>query len=174
MYTIIDIETTGGNSKTDKITEIAIVVFDGKNIINQYSTLINPERKIPKFITEITGIDDFMVHNSPKFYEIAKKIIELTESRIFVAHNVNFDYSFIVEEFNRIGYDFKRKKLCTVQQGRKFIKGKKSFSLGKICADLGIEIQNRHRALGDALATVELFKHILKSEALTKPLSLEF
>ena len=164
IYSIIDIETTGGYRDGNKITEIAIINFDGKNIIDQYSTLINPERSIPYMITKLTGISNDMVYDSPKFYEVAKKIVEMTENSIFVAHNVFFDYNFIQREFNELGFTFKRPKLCTVRMARKALPGHKSYSLGRICEDLDINIKDRHRALGDCLATVELFKKIIASD----------
>jgi DNA polymerase-3 subunit epsilon len=160
MYAIIDIETTGGSPVADKITEIAVFVFDGEKVIDEFVTLINPERKIPYYITQLTGISNSMVADSPKFYEIAKHLIEITGDKIFVAHNVNFDYNFIKQEFKQLGYDFQREKLCTVNLSRKIIPGHRSYSLGKICKDLNIEIEGRHRAAGDALATVELFKRL--------------
>lgn len=162
MYAITDIETTGGSNKTGKITEIAIYIYNGEEIIDSFVTLINPECWIPPFITQMTGITNEMVANSPKFYEVAKKIVEITENRIFVAHNVSFDYNFIRKEFGELGFDFKRKKLCTVQLSRKYLPGHRSYSLGKICNELGIEINGRHRAAGDALATVKLFETIMK------------
>ncbi len=163
-YSIIDIETTGGRSGSNKITEIAIINIDDGIITDTYSTLINPERNIPWAITQLTGIDNDMVADAPKFYEVAKKIVELTKDRIFVAHNVFFDYNFIKYEFSELGYQYKRAKLCTVRLARKHLPGHKSYSLGKICADLQIPIEGRHRALGDATATTKLFKMILEKE----------
>ncbi len=162
MFTIIDIETTGHNSKNGKITEIAMYQHNGQQITDSYSTLINPEMDIPYFITKLTGIDNDMVKNAPKFYEIAKKIIEFTEGRTFIAHNVKFDYNFVKEEFKRLGYAYNCKKLCTVQLSKKFLPGHGSYSLGKLCSDLGIHVNNRHRAAGDALATVQLFELLLE------------
>ncbi len=162
MYAIIDIETTGGSPVSEKITEIAIYIHNGEKIIDEYTTLINPERRIPHHITQLTGISNSMVANAPKFYEVARKIVELTENKIFVAHNVNFDYSFIRQEFKQLGYVYKRNKLCTVTLSRKYIPGHRSYSLGNICQDLGIKIEGRHRAAGDALATVKLFELILQ------------
>jgi DNA polymerase-3 subunit epsilon len=161
MYAIIDIETTGGSHKNEKITEIAIFVHDGTKIVNEFSTLINPEKNIPYFITGLTGITNEMVSDAPKFYEVAKQIVELTENCIFVGHNVNFDYHFVREEFSRLGYDYKREVLCTVKMSRKLIPGKKTYSLGKLCDEIGISITDRHRAAGDALATVKLFELLL-------------
>jgi DNA polymerase-3 subunit epsilon len=162
MYSIIDIETTGGSPKTEKITEIAIFVHNGNKITNEFVSLINPEKFIPSFITQLTGITNEMVANAPKFYEIARTIVELTENTVFVAHNATFDYGFIRNEFACLGYKYERNLFCTVKMGRKLIPGKKSYSLGNICNDLGIHIHDRHRAAGDALATVKLFEKLMQ------------
>jgi len=166
LYTIIDIETTGQSPAKGKITEIAIFVHNGFEVTDSFTSLVNPECYIPNFITELTGIDNSMVQSAPKFYEIARKIVEMTHERVFVAHNVSFDYRFIQEEFKHLGYDFQRKTMCTVKLGRKFIPGHRSYSLGKICSELGIKIDGRHRAAGDAFATVKLFELILAQKAL--------
>lgn len=162
MYAIIDVETTGGNAFNEKLTEISIFQFDGKQVTGQFSTLINPERAIPFMITRLTGITDEMVRDAPKFYEVAREIIEMTEGRVFVAHNANFDYNFIRQEYKRLGYSFNRKTLCTVKLSRKLIPGHRSYSLGNLCNDLGITIQNRHRAAGDAEATVKVLERLLE------------
>lgn len=162
MFSIIDIETTGNSYKFGKITEIAIYQHNGQEVTDSYSTLINPEMDIPYFITELTGIDNNMIKDAPKFYEVAKIIVEMTMGRTFVAHNASFDYKFIKEEFARLGYNYDRKTMCTVKLSRKLLPGHGSYSLGKLCADLGIEIDGRHRAAGDALATVKLFDILLK------------
>ncbi|MEI6677237.1 MAG: exonuclease domain-containing protein [Mariniphaga sp.] len=166
MYAIIDIETTGTSSSYGKITEIAIILHNGESVSETFTTLINPECNIPWNITRLTGITNEMVSSAPKFYEVARKIIELTAGTIFVAHNATFDYSFVKEEFKRLGYDFKRKTICTVKLSRKLLPGHLSYSLGKICADLGIEITDRHRAIGDALATTKLFEKLLIQNSL--------
>lgn len=168
MFAIIDIETTGNNCKYGYITEFAVYQHNGQEITNYFSTLINPGIDIPYYITKLTGIDNEMVKNAPKFYEVAKIIIELTAGRTFVAHNVQFDYRFLKEEFERLGYYFNRKTLCTVQLARKFLPGHSSYSLGKICSDLGIDIIDRHRASGDALATVKLFEILLQKNESTE------
>ena len=163
MYTIIDIETTGNGIKGNKITEIAIFKFDGTQIVDEFTTLVNPQCPIPYFITGLTGIDDQMVQNAPTFPEIAENILSITENCIFVAHAVNFDYGVIKEEFRQIGKDFTRKKLCTVRLSRKLIPGLHSYSLGKLCSSVGIPLRDRHRARGDAHATVLLFQKLLKT-----------
>lgn len=161
MYAIIDVETTGTSASFGKITEIAIVLHNGITVTDTYNTLINPECDIPWNITRLTGITNEMVANAPKFCEVAKKIVELTAGRFFVAHNAMFDYSFVKEEFKQLGYDYKRKTICTVKLGRKLLPGHRSYSLGNICNDLGIRITDRHRAIGDALATAKLFEILL-------------
>ncbi len=161
MYAIIDIETTGLRPQSDKITEVAIYIHDGNRIVNEFATLIHPEKTIPYFISGLTGITNEMVEDAPRFYEVAKKIIELTDNQIFVAHNARFDYNFIKEEFKRLGYHFKRDIFDTVKLSRRLIPGLRSYSLGKLCNHLDIQVNNRHRAAGDALATVKLFELLL-------------
>ena len=165
LYAIIDIETTGQSAANGKITEIAIFIHNGFEITDSFSSLVNPECHIPGYITDLTGISNEMVRNAPKFYEIARRVVEITRNEIFVAHNVSFDYRFVQEEFKRLGYDYQRKTMCTVRMGRKFLPGHKSYSLGKICDDLGISINGRHRAAGDAYATVKFFELLLEKKA---------
>ncbi|TXD47630.1 exonuclease domain-containing protein [Polaribacter sp. IC073] len=164
LYTVVDIETTGNGYKGSKITEISIFVFDGKVVVDEFTSLVNPEQNIPAFITNLTGITNAMVRTAPKFYEIAKKVEEITKDTIFVAHNVNFDYNIIYEEFKNLGFSFKRKKLCTVRLSRKIIPGLSSYSLGNICTSENIPINGRHRAKGDAEATTELFRRLIERD----------
>ncbi len=165
MYAIIDIETTGGSARLEKITEIAVYLHDGEKITGEFVSLVNPERNIPYFITNLTGITNEMVEDAPCFYEIARTIVELTQGRTFVAHNARFDYSFIRQEFKSLGFNFKRNLLDTVSLTRKLFPGHRSYSLGNICRDLKIEINGRHRAAGDALATVRLFELLLRKDS---------
>lgn len=164
MYAIVDIETTGGSARHERITEIAIYQHDGSKITGEFCTLVNPERNIPYYITSLTGITNEMVEDAPRFYEIARQVVEFTEGRTFVAHNARFDYSFIREEFKSLGYNYSRKWLDTVALSRKLIPGHKSYSLGNICRDLEITINGRHRASGDAFATVRLFEKLLDKD----------
>ena len=164
MYAIVDIETTGGSARLEKITEIAIYLHDGNQVTGEFVTLINPERNIPYYITSLTGITNEMVENAPRFYEVAKKIVEYTEGRTFVAHNARFDYSFLREEFKSLGYNFSRHLLDTVALSRKLLPGHKSYSLGNICKDLQITINGRHRAAGDAFATTRLFEILMEKD----------
>ncbi len=158
IYTIIDVETTGGSNR---ITEISIFKFDGNKVVDEFTSLVNPQSYIPAHITALTGIDNGLVANSPIFSEIAQDILSITEDTIFVAHNVNFDYNVIRNEFKAIGIDFRRSKLCTVRLSRTLIPGHASYSLGKLCNAVGIDLRDRHRARGDAEATVELFAMLL-------------
>ena len=161
MYTIIDVETTG---RTNKITEISIFKYNGLEVVDEFTTFINPNTQIPLHITALTGIDNEMVEDAPTFADVADQILDITKDSIFVAHNVNFDYNVILNEFKSIGIPFKRKKLCTVRLSRKLLKGHRSYGLGKLCKDLNILIKDRHRARGDAEATVELFSLLLKKD----------
>jgi DNA polymerase III subunit epsilon len=159
-YAIVDIETTGGLVKRDKITEIAIVLHDGHKVIDQYQTLINPERSIPAYISSMTGITDSMVADAPLFCEVAKEIVLRTEGAVFVAHNARFDYGFLREEFSRLGYAYTRKQLCTVRLSRKLLPELKSHSLDSLIRHYALHVDNRHRALDDALATAEVFRRM--------------
>jgi DNA polymerase-3 subunit epsilon len=160
MFAIIDVETTGLNPAGERITEIAVYLHDGHKITDEYQTLVNPEKRISHQITGLTGISNRMVTDKPRFCEVAKEIVEMTEGRIIVGHNVSFDYRFLRAEYKRLFYDFKRKTLCTRQLSRKLLPGKHSYGLGSLSRDLDITNESRHRAGGDALATVKLFEHL--------------
>lgn len=162
LYAVVDIETTGGHASANGITEVAINIHDGNEIVESYTTLINPKQPIPVYITALTGIDDNMLSDAPTFDDVALQIYQLLNDKIFVAHNVNFDYSFLKHHLAASGYDLQCKKLCTVRLSRKLIPGKPSYSLGKLCTALQIPIQNRHRAAGDADATSILFNLLLE------------
>jgi len=164
LYTIIDIETTGNGVKGNRITEISIFKYDGHEVIDEFTSLVNPQCPIPAFITGLTGIDNDMVRNAPLLEEIIPQINAITADTIFVAHSVNFDYNVIKNEFKLLGHDFSRKKLCTVRLSRKLLPGYNSYSLGKLTAALGIPLTDRHRARGDAHATVLLFHKLLRAE----------
>ena len=159
MFAIIDIETCGAkfDFRKGRIIEICIVRHDGLSVVDVWTTLINPECYISPYFTNISHIDNDMVRDAPKFHEVAKEIIERTEGCVFVAHNVGFDYSFVKDEFASLGFKYKKETLCTVRLSRKLIPGRISYSLGHLCASLGIEINGRHRAGGDAGATAKLF-----------------
>ncbi|WPR70889.1 exonuclease domain-containing protein [Flavobacterium sp. NG2] len=164
MYAILDIETTGGQFNEEGITEIAIYKFDGHEIVDQFISLVNPEIPIQPFVVKLTGINNAMLRSAPKFFEVAKRIIEMTEGTVIVAHNATFDYRILRTEFRRLGYDFESRTICTVELAKKLIPEQESYSLGKLVRALGIPVTDRHRASGDALATVKLFKMLLEKD----------
>lgn len=164
MYAILDIETTGGKYNEEGITEIAIYKYDGHEVVDQFISLVNPERDIQPFVVNLTGINSNMLRNAPKFYEVAKRIVEITEDCILVAHNAQFDYRILCTEFRRLGFEYERKSLCTVELSKDLIPEQASYSLGKLVRALGIPVTDRHRASGDALATVKLFKMLLDKD----------
>jgi len=168
LYAILDIETTGGKYNEEGITEIAIYKYDGHQIVDQFISLINPEREIQPFVVNLTGINSSMLRNAPKFYEVAKRIVEITDDCILVAHNAQFDYRILVTEFRRLGFDYARETLCTVELAKNLIPNQASYSLGKLVRSLGIPVTDRHRANGDALATVKLFKMLLDKDSTKK------
>ncbi|MGK2861271.1 MAG: 3'-5' exonuclease, partial [Chitinophagaceae bacterium] len=163
-YAIVDIETTGGFAATNGITEISIHIFDGQKVTEIYETLVNPCQPIPYYIQSMTGITNEMVKGAPLFQEVAEKIYSLLHDKIFVAHNVNFDYSFIKSHLSASQLNLQCKKLCTVRLSRKIFPGLSSYSLGNLCHSLGIRIHDRHRAGGDTQATVTLFQLLLNRD----------
>ncbi|MBY0536714.1 MAG: GIY-YIG nuclease family protein [Chitinophagaceae bacterium] len=165
MYAIVDIETTGGYASNNDITEVAIVLHNGTSIMERYSTLIKPLRAIPHYIQALTGITPQMVAQAPEFQEVAPKIFDLLKEAVFVAHNVNFDYSFLKHHLEAAGFDLNRPKLCTVRLTKKVFPNLPSYSLGNICRELSIPIKGRHRAGGDADATAQLFNLLLQNGA---------
>jgi len=164
LYAILDIETTGGQFNEEGITEIAIYKYDGHEIVDQFISLINPEIPIQPFVVKLTGINNEMLRSAPKFYEVAKRIIEITNDCVLVAHNASFDYRILRTEFRRLGYDFNIKTLCTVELSQRLLPEQPSHSLGKLVRALGIPMADRHRASGDALATVKLFQMLLDKD----------
>lgn len=164
MYIILDIETTGGKYNEEGITEIAIHRFDGHQVVDSFISLVNPEKDIQPFVVKLTGINNKMLRTAPKFHEVAKRIIEITEDAVLVAHNAQFDYRILRTEFKRLGYNFERKTLCTVELSKTLLPDAESYSLGKLVRSLGIPVSDRHRANGDALATIKLFKLLLAKD----------
>jgi len=164
LYAILDIETTGGQFNEEGITEIAIYKFDGHEVVDQFISLVNPEIPIQPFVIKLTGINNAMLRSAPKFFEVAKRIIEITKDCVIVAHNASFDYRILRTEFRRLGYDFESKTLCTVELAKVLIPEQPSYSLGKLVRALGIPMADRHRASGDAMATVKLFKMLLDKD----------
>ncbi|MET7037353.1 3'-5' exonuclease [Elizabethkingia miricola] len=164
MYSIIDIESNGGAFKKESIIEIAIYRFDGHEIVDQFISLVNPEDVISPYVQKLTGITAKMVKTAPKFHEIAKRIVEITEGSVIVGHNVEFDYRMIRQSFHRLGYNYERETIDTIPLAKKLIPNEESYSLGKLSKSLGIPLTDRHRASGDARATVELFKILLAKD----------
>jgi DNA polymerase-3 subunit epsilon len=164
MFAIVDIETTGGHASANGITEIAIILHDGVRPVKTFHSLVNPGMPIPPYVSALTGIDDAMVAEAPSFGELAPHVALRLQGCVFVAHNVNFDYSFIRHHLLLAGIDFNARKLCTVRLSRKIMKGLPSYSLGNLCRSLDIAIKDRHRAMGDAEATMRLFERILKED----------
>lgn len=162
MYSVIDVETTGGTPGNSKITEIAIYRVENGRIVDEFVSLINPERYIPDYITRLTGISNDMVAHAPRFFEVAKRVVEITQGTVFVAHNVSFDFGMVKSEFDSLGYQFNLPRLCTVKLARALMPGHRSYSLGNLCDDIEIRLNGRHRAGGDALATVELFLRLIE------------
>ncbi|MFN8308467.1 MAG: exonuclease domain-containing protein [Chitinophagales bacterium] len=163
-FAITDIETTGGHAHGNSITEVCILVHDGAKVISRFHSLIKPEGKIPYFITGLTGITDAMVADAPSFDEVAGQIFDMLQGRIFVAHSVNFDYSFLKNHLAACGYELKTQKLCTVRLSRQIFPGLSSYGLAKICGNRGIVIEDRHRAHGDAEATAKLFEQLVQHD----------
>ena len=164
MYTIIDLETTGGKFNEESIIEVAAYRFDGNSIKDQFISLVNPQRDIHPYVEKLTGITSKMVKTAPKFHEIAKRVVEITSDSILVAHNAQFDYRILQLEFKRLGYEFSMKSLCTVILSQELLPDQESYKLGRLSRSLGIPLKDRHRASGDALATVELFKILLEKD----------
>jgi len=165
VYAILDIEATGGKVGEESIIEVAVYKYDGKEIIDQFISLVNPEKRIDQYVQRLTHITDKMVLTAPKFHEVAKRIVEITDDCILVGHNVMFDYRMLKQEFNRLGYNFQKEWIDTFEYSEKLIPGLPSYSLGKLCQSLGIVVTDRHRASGDARATVALFKMLIDKDS---------
>ena len=167
-YAILDIEATGGKKGEEKIIDLAIYQFDGEAVTDQFGSMVNPERPIDQYVQKLTSITDKMVRRAPKFYELAKRVIEITQDCIIVGHGVTFDYRMLRQEFKSLGFDFERETLDTLELSKRLIPDEESYSLGKLCKSLGIPVNNRHRAQGDTLATLELFKLLLEKDSSKK------
>jgi len=165
-FAVVDIETTGSTPQSAGITEIAIVIHNGVEVTGKYVTLINPRHKIPSFIVNMTGISDEMVAQAPLFEEVAPQIYNLLKDRIFVAHNASFDYSFVRYLLGKSGYDWSAPKLCTIRLSKKVFPGLEKYGLGSLTRDLGIRIEGRHRAWGDAQATAEVLTMAIEKEGM--------
>lgn len=164
MYCIVDVETTGGVKGPSRITEIAMFRHNGHEVVDVFHTLLNPECPIPPFIQHLTGINHQMVADAPRFEQVADEVIRMSQGAIFVAHNVAFDFNFVKKELEWLDHPFFRRTLCTVRTSRKIFPGLPSYSLGKLCNSLEIPLDNRHRAHGDAAATVQLFERLMAND----------
>ena len=165
-FAVVDIETTGSTPQSAGITEIAIVIHNGVEVTGKYVTLINPRHKIPPFIVNMTGISDEMVAGAPLFEEVAPQIYNLLNGRVFVAHNVSFDYSFVHYLLGRSGFQWSAPKLCTIKLSRRVFPGLEKYGLGSLTRDLGIRIEGRHRAWGDAAATAQVLTMAIQKEGM--------
>jgi DNA polymerase-3 subunit epsilon len=165
LYAIVDIETTGSYAANNGITELAIVLHDGNKVVDRFESLVNPQMPIPRYIQALTGIDDRMTAEAPLFSGIAGRVYDMLKDAVFIAHNVNFDYSFLKHQLEACGYPLHTRRLCTVRLSRKVFPGLPGYSLGKLCRELGIPLEHRHRAGGDADATVRLFEQILQRDS---------
>jgi DNA polymerase-3 subunit epsilon len=171
-WVVVDVETTGGSpDQGDRVTEVAAVWISHGRVTETFSTLINPERRIPSMITSLTGITDAMVAGAPPFRDVAPHLSEVLRGRVFVAHNVAFDWRFIGSELDRsLGYQLDGRQLCTVRLARKLLPHLPSRSLGALADYFGLQIASHHRALDDAVATAQLllrFFDILGEQEIT-------
>lgn len=165
MYAIVDIETTGNHSRYSGITEVAILISDGEKVVDRFVSLVNPGARIPGYITSLTGISAPMLEDAPSFPEIAQKVFEMIDGKIFVAHNVNFDYTFLKNQLSENKIEFNAKKLCTIRLARQIMPGLSSYSLGNLIRTLNIPVARRHRAEDDAIAAAYILHHLIKNDA---------
>lgn len=164
MYAIIDIECNGEGFREEKIIEVAVFRYDGHQVVDQFFTLVNPEAHITPFVQKLTKISPKMVKTAPKFHEIAKRIVEITQNATLVGHNVEFDYRMLRQSFRNLGFDFQCNTIDTIALSKKLIPDAPSYSLEKLCKSVGIPHSDVHRAIGDARATLELFKVLISKD----------
>lgn len=155
-YVVVDVETTGGRPGLHRLTEIGAVKMVGGKVVDEFQTLLNPQRSIPPNITRITNITNDMVAGAPLFVDVAEQFRAFMGDAIFAAHNVNFDYGFMSAEYEMIDQRFRYPKLCTVASMRRLYPGHRSYSLKNLCRDFEIDLKSHHRALCDAKAAAEL------------------
>jgi DNA polymerase-3 subunit epsilon len=159
-YVICDVEATGLDTERDLI-EIALITWQDGRITDIYQSLINPLRPIPEFISNLTSITNRTLREAPKFYDIADAIKIRLEGAIFVSHNTDFDLGLLQKKFHELGEELKVQKFCTLKAAHEIIPGLLNYNLDALCNFFGIKITERHRAFGDAWATLELFKELL-------------
>jgi DNA polymerase-3 subunit epsilon len=161
IYAVTDIETTGSHAAGNSIIEIAVVLFDGERVLQEFSTLVDPGVDVPPYITGLTGITTDMLAGAPTFSAIADQLEEVFEGAVFVAHNVGFDFSFIRAEFAAIGRNWNPPRLCSMRMARKAFPGQSSYGLNKICSWMGLRNEQAHRALSDARVSAEIMRRSL-------------
>lgn len=166
-FVVVDVETTGGQPwGVDRVTEVAAVHVEGTATSLAFHSLINPERPIPSYITRLTGIDDAMVRGAPRFSDIAGELAAHLVGRVFVAHNARFDFGFLDSEFSRVAPTplgtLVTAQLCTVRLARRLLAHLPRRNLDAVSAHYGVSITDRHRASGDALATAEVLRGLLR------------
>src|SRR5918992_4624046 len=155
---IVDVETTGSDPATDRVTEIAVLEVNKFVLNERWSTLVNPGAPVPGAIQALTGITQEMVDRAPRFADLAAELHERLAGRVFVAHNARFDYGFLRREFERAGLKFMAKTLCTVRLSRRLYAGHRDHDLDSLIARHGIDCRARHRALGDADAVWQFLR----------------
>lgn len=164
MFAILDTETTGGQVGEEKIIDLAIFLHDGEKVVDQLITLINPLKPIQPFVQKMTGIGPNMVRQAPRFHEVAKRIVEITENAVLIGHNIAFDYRMLRQEFAELGYTFERETLDTLFLAEGLIPGLPAYGLSKLCQELNIVNPDKHRAEGDARTTMELFEILIQKD----------
>jgi len=157
-YTVVDIETTGLSKYIHKITEIAAQKFNSRGeLLGEFQTLINPQERIPSFITRLTGIDNDLVKDSPIIEQVLPELLAFLEDSIIVAHNASFDYGFLAYNAEKLGFNFNNKKLCTRKLANRILPDLPRKKLGSICEYFNIVNEQAHRAMGDVRATAKIF-----------------
>ena len=159
-FAVVDVETTGGASAANRIIEIAVVRVEKGEIGRSFSSLVNPERDLPRWIQDLTGIGPEDLETAPLFSEISDRVRGYLDGAVFAAHNAPFDYGFVRREYERLGETFEMDRICTLQLARKKLQLPRN-KLGDVTRALGVTIEDRHRALGDAMATAEVLLKLL-------------
>lgn len=166
-FVVVDVETTGGQARgVDRVTEVAAVYVEGDRVEVAFESLVNPGRPIPWHITRLTGISDAMVRDAPRFEDIAGEFAAHLVGRVFVAHNASFDFGFLDAEFGRVAptplESLVLGQLCTVRLARRLLSHLPRRNLDAVSAHYGVTIADRHRASGDAVATAEVLRGLLR------------
>ena len=162
MYAIIDTETSGGKYNEEKIIEIAIIIYDGKNIIDTFTKLIKPNVKVDYFVQKLTGIKNSDLVDKKTFKDYAELISNLVSNKIIVGHNVEYDYRILKNELETCNIKFSSETICTIKMSKEKYNDLKYYNLNYLCNYFNIKLKNHHRAYDDAFATLELFKILNK------------